>query len=86
MTPAQFIAWRSGLGFSRTRAAEALGLSFSQLTDYETGCTRGVNSRPVVIPKHVALACAAISRGLTEQDALQSPPEGISKPRGNSRT
>lgn len=65
MTGPEFRAWRKRLSFSRKRAAEALGLSESQLADYEAGIKRGTD-RPAPIPKHVALACAAVALGLRE--------------------
>lgn len=57
--------WRKRLKFSRKAAAEALGISESQIIDYEAGLKRGTD-RPAVIPKHIALACAAISAGIAE--------------------
>jgi predicted transcriptional regulator len=63
MTGTAMKAWRKSLGFSRKGAAEALGISESQIVDYETGMKRGTG-RPAQIPKAVALACAAITAGI----------------------
>lgn len=63
MTGEQLRAWRRGLGLSRRRAAATLGLSESQLVDYESGRKRGTD-RAAVIPRHVELACLAITAGL----------------------
>lgn len=60
MDSAQFRAWRKGLGFTQAAAAEALGLKKVTVTLYERG-TRYEDGAPVVIPQHIALACAAIS-------------------------
>ncbi|SFU23291.1 helix-turn-helix transcriptional regulator [Mesorhizobium sp. YR577] len=59
MTADDFKEWRRAMGFSREEAAYALGLSKPTIENYESGRRRGSN-RPVVIPKPVALACAAI--------------------------
>ena len=59
MTGPAMLAWRQRLGYSRKRAAEALGLSESQLIDYEAGIKRGTG-RAALIPKHVWLACLAL--------------------------
>lgn len=50
-----FLAWRTSLGLNRSQAAEALGLGRNQPQRYEEG-------QP--IPLYIALACAAISRGI----------------------
>jgi transcriptional regulator with XRE-family HTH domain len=65
MTPADFRAWRKRLGLTQAAAATALGMSVSQIIDYEIGTKRGTD-RPASIPKHVALACAAVAHGLQE--------------------
>ncbi|WP_068082387.1 helix-turn-helix domain-containing protein [Polycladidibacter stylochi] len=65
MTAAEFKAWRKKSGFkSRALAAQALGLSPETVRLYETGIRREDPSKIVVIPRHIALACAAISAGL----------------------
>lgn len=61
MTPAQFIEWRIARGLTQPAAGELLGLTKRQIIRYETGTSR--------IPKTVALACAAIARGIIEGDS-----------------
>ncbi len=68
MTPEQFKAWRTRMGFSQSRAAEALGISRSSVINYEAGEHRG-DGRPAPIPKTVELACAAIAAGITAYTA-----------------
>jgi transcriptional regulator with XRE-family HTH domain len=65
MTPSDFRARRKGLGLTRAAAAEALGMSESQVSKYEAGMKRGTD-RVAPMPKYVALACAAIALGLRE--------------------
>ena len=60
MTPDQMRAWRDALNLSRREAGELLGLSPSTIEQYEMGRRKGAPEQPVVIPRHVALACAAI--------------------------
>ena len=47
-------------GWSQQRLANELGMSLSRIADYERGYTRGANGRPVVIPRHIELACEAL--------------------------
>jgi transcriptional regulator with XRE-family HTH domain len=56
VTPADFIAWRTSLGFSRAEAARRLGIHANSMTNYEQGRTE--------IPLTVALACAAVATDL----------------------
>jgi transcriptional regulator with XRE-family HTH domain len=65
MTPAQFKAWRKGLGFKQKDAAERLGLKKRIIQYYETGQRDGKN---VKIPKSVRLACYALSQGVDDFD------------------
>lgn len=58
-----FKAWRKRLGYTLDGAAEALGMSRSAIINYEAGVRRD-SGEPVVIPKVVALACAAVEAGL----------------------
>lgn len=67
MTPAQFKTWRKRHGLSQTAAATALGVSLSTVRLYEKG-SRWEDGRPVVIPKHVRLACAALALGLKDYE------------------
>lgn len=55
MKPDEFARWRSLMGFNRTQAAEALGLSRNMPAKYEAGAH---------IPLYIALACAALIRGI----------------------
>lgn len=65
MSPDQFKAWRKRMGLNQAKAAEALGISKSSVELYERGVRRD-DGRPVVIPKAVELACAALVAGITE--------------------
>jgi transcriptional regulator with XRE-family HTH domain len=48
---------RVRLGMTQRQLAEALGISQSQIVNYERGYTRGADPRPVAIPRVVELAC-----------------------------
>jgi transcriptional regulator with XRE-family HTH domain len=48
---------RVRLGMTQKQLAEALGVSTSQIANYERGFTRGANRRPVVIPRAIEPAC-----------------------------
>jgi transcriptional regulator with XRE-family HTH domain len=48
---------RVRLGMTQRQLAEALGVSVSQIANYETGFTRGQERRPVEIPRAIELAC-----------------------------
>ncbi len=61
MTPASLKAWRERLSWTKTRAAAELGLSPNGYAAYEAGRWNG---KPRPIPRHIALACAAIAHGL----------------------
>ncbi len=61
MTAASLKSWRESLRLNKAEACAALGLSPNAYAAYERGHYNG-QLRP--IPKHVALACAAISNGL----------------------
>ena len=67
MTHDELIAWRERMRLNKKQAAEALGLSENGYGAYERGYAikwidRQQLDRP--IPKHVALACAALEAGL----------------------
>lgn len=71
MTNAQFKAWRKHMGFTMAEAAKALGISPGSVELYERGARRD-NSRPVVIPRPVELACAALALGIKGYEGPQS--------------
>lgn len=58
MNSADLKSWRKRLSLSQGEAARALGLSLRAIQNYESGLRR--------IPKHLALACAAVALGLKE--------------------
>jgi len=55
MTAQEFATWRQQMGLNRVQAAEALGVGRNQPQRYEEG-------QP--IPKYIALACAALAKGI----------------------
>ncbi len=59
MTSDDFKAWRKAMGFTQAKAAEALGVSKPTVENYDKGVRRE-NGEPVIIPRTVALACAAL--------------------------
>lgn len=63
MTPNYFKAWRKALGLSQKGAADALGLKNRIVQYYEKGERDG---EKVKIPKHVRLACYALSVGIND--------------------
>ena len=63
MKPEEFKAWRKSLGLSQKKAADALGLKNRIVQYYEKGERDGER---VKIPKHVRLACCALSLGITD--------------------
>ena len=63
MTPGEFKAWRKALGLSQKKAADALGLKNRIVQYYEKGERDGDK---VKIPKHVRLACYALSIGVSD--------------------
>jgi transcriptional regulator with XRE-family HTH domain len=63
MNPNHFKAWRKALGLSQKKAADALGLKNRIVQYYEKGERDG---EKVKIPKHVRLACYALSVGVTD--------------------
>lgn len=64
MDPEDFNNWRvDEMGYTQTQAAVALGVSKGTVINYEAG-KRREDGRPVVIPKYIALACAAIAAKL----------------------
>lgn len=86
MKPEEFKAWRKSLGLSQKRAADQLGLKNRIVQYYEKGERDGDK---VKIPKHVRLACCALSLGITDYHG-PSPPDGAAaagsgKPRGKRK-
>ena len=68
MTPSEFRAWRARLGLTQTEAARELELTPRMVKMYEKGAhptrrdVRGAPA-PVIIPRVVELACAALEIG-----------------------
>jgi transcriptional regulator with XRE-family HTH domain len=56
MTPADFRHWKAALGLTVRGVASSLGIAPNTVTKY----TRD----GAVIPRYVALACAAVARGI----------------------
>lgn len=54
-----FRTWRKVMDLTQAQAGAALGVSKGTIENYERGHRRE-SGTPVEIPKHVALACAAI--------------------------
>lgn len=67
MAPEQFRAWRKTLGLKQRDAADRLGLKKRMIQYYEKGKRDG---KPVVIPKTVRLACAALAHGVADFDGV----------------
>ncbi|MFN0264383.1 helix-turn-helix domain-containing protein [Tepidamorphus sp. 3E244] len=65
MTPEAFRAWRKNLNLKQKDAADLLGLKKRVIQYYEKGSRDG---KKVEIPKHVRLACHAISAGVLDFD------------------
>jgi transcriptional regulator with XRE-family HTH domain len=71
MTPEAFKAWRKHMDWSQAEAAKHLGVSPGSVDLYERG-SRREDGRPVIIPKPVELACAALALGIRKYDGPQS--------------
>lgn len=69
MTPQQFKAWRQKLEYTQSKAAEKLGVTRQQISNYERG-HKDKGQTSVVIPRYIELACMALAHGLDE-DAAQ---------------
>ena len=59
MTPGDFKIWRKAIGLTQADAAKELGLSKPTIEMYEAG-TPLDDECSAIIPKTVALACAAL--------------------------
>ncbi|WP_210482731.1 helix-turn-helix domain-containing protein [Microvirga antarctica] len=70
MTREQFKSWRNHMGLTQQAAADALGISKGSVDLYERG-RRREDERPVVVPKTVELACAALALGITEYQGAE---------------
>ncbi len=68
MTPEQFKSWRKSHGLKQKEAAEKLGLKKRMIQYYETGKRDG---KKVAIPKAVALACYAVTCGISDFDGSE---------------
>ncbi|WP_036839711.1 helix-turn-helix domain-containing protein [Pleomorphomonas oryzae] len=64
-----FRAWRQRQGLTQDEAAQHLGLKRRMIQYYERGERGG---RHVAIPKHVRLACWAISQGIRDFDGQEA--------------
>jgi transcriptional regulator with XRE-family HTH domain len=73
MTPGHFKAWRKALGLSQKKAADALGLKNRIVQYYEKGERDG---EKVKIPKHVRLACYALSVGVGDYHGPEAEGDG----------
>lgn len=72
MEPAQFKAWRKGLGLKQREAAEKLGLKKRMIQYYETGKRDG---KAVEIPRAISLACYAVAAGVEDFDGTARQPD-----------
>jgi transcriptional regulator with XRE-family HTH domain len=81
MTPEEFKTWRKTLGLSQKKAADALGLKNRIVQYYEKGERDGER---VKIPKHVRLACYALSIGVGDYHGPGSA-DGAASGKGHKR-
>ena len=68
MTPREFAQWRKRMGYSLAQAGRALGITARTVAAYQKG-EKPVPGNPaqvtdIVIPRSIALACAALAAGL----------------------
>jgi transcriptional regulator with XRE-family HTH domain len=70
MTPQELTQFRIRMGWSQAELGRRLEMSPSRLADYETGFTRGRETRPAAIPKVVELACAWLEEHEAEKQPL----------------
>lgn len=62
MTPHDFKLWRKRLRLTQPEAGLALGLTRQTIATYERDTK--ADGTPMIVPHHIALACAAIAHGL----------------------
>lgn len=82
MTPTDFKAWRKALRLSQKKAADALGLKNRIVQYYEKGERDGVK---VKIPKHVRLACYALTVGIEDYHGPEAETDGAGRKRRHKR-
>ena len=82
MTPSEFKAWRKALSLSQKRAADALGLKNRIVQYYEKGERDG---EKVKIPKHVRLACYALSIGVSDYHGPSAEEAGGRRAKGKRK-
>ncbi len=82
MTPTDFKAWRKALRLSQKKAADALGLKNRIVQYYEKGERDGDK---VKIPKHVRLACYALTVGIEDYHGPETEPAGANRKRRHKR-
>ena len=82
MTPNHFKAWRKALGLSQKKAADALGLKNRIVQYYEKGERDG---EKVKIPKHIRLACYALSVGVGDYHGPEGEKPSI-KPKASRKS
>ncbi len=64
MTPEDFKSWRKSMGLKRKETADLLGLKKRDIRNFENGKSKKITT----IPISVALACYALSRGVSQFD------------------
>ncbi len=82
MTPGDFKAWRKSLGLSQKKAADALGLKNRIVQYYEKGERDGDK---VKIPKHVRLACYALTVGVEDYHGPAAEADDTGRKRRHKR-
>ena len=68
MTPADLSAWRTHMGYTQRKAADALSITLATYQRMERGADWETGSA-VKIDRRTALACAALAAGLEEWPA-----------------
>ena len=68
MTPEDFKLWRKSMGLKSKETANLLGLKKRNIRKFENGKRKKGAANEVFIPKTVALACYALSRGVSQFD------------------